>query len=174
MIQIKYNDTVYDIRNTLDEITVEEFEYISHTLTRVGISTIDLWMDIWESLNVDPILLDNLDLDNFLELVKSFDFVTYDNTIKQTINIDGTDYSCYTDSFRLKIKELSKIELMISNGFYLSRILAYLYKNDNIVQDVKHLNYKIAFFKTQPASLVMPILDNINGILIKKLESINE
>jgi hypothetical protein len=176
MIQVKYEEDIYEIRNRLDEITIEEFEFITHKLTTPAEdeSVIDTWMDILISLNVDMVLLDNIDLDTFLPVIKSFDFVTFDKTIQKSILIDGVEYVCYDEVFRLKVKQLSKIEFMISNGFYLSRLLAYLYKRKDFTNqqnlEKAHIDYKVEFFKKQNSSLVMPILDNINNLLVKKLE----
>ena len=51
MIQIKYKEDIHDIRNTLDEITVEEFEYITAILTGTEeTSVIDIWLDILTAL----------------------------------------------------------------------------------------------------------------------------
>ena len=179
MIQIKYKEDIHDIRNTLDEITVEEFEYITAILTSTEeASVIDLWLDILTALNVDVDLLDNIDLEAFSEIINSFDFITFDKTIQKSISIDGIEYVCYDEKFRLKVKELSHIELMINRGFYLSRVLAYLYKREDFSMtqnlDNEHLDYKIEFFKQQKASLVMPILDNLNNLLVNKLNTINE
>ena len=95
MIQIKYKDDIHDIRNTLDEITVEEFEYITAILTSTEeASVIDIWIDILTALNVDVDLLDDIDLEAFTEVIHSFDFITFDKTIQKSISIDGNEYVC--------------------------------------------------------------------------------
>lgn len=174
MVNVEYNGKIYQVRNTMKEITIEEMEMITFELSREA-RVLDIWFDILESLSVDRDVLDNIDIDTFSDLIKSFDFVTR-SPIQKTVIIDGVQYHCYDgDSFKLKMKTLNKILDIINYNehFYISKIAAILYNRSDYTEqqnnDPSHIKYKEEFFKTQPADLVMDIIAKVNDKVMKKI-----
>ena len=174
MINVEYEGKQYPIRNTMKEITIEEMEMITYELSG-DVKILDAWFNILESLSVDTNVIENIDIETFSELIKSFDFKTK-SPIQKTIIIDGVEYHCYEgDSFKLKMKTLNKILDIItySEHFYIARIAALLYKRDDYSElennDPSHLKYKEEFFKTQPADIIMDVISQVNDKVMKKL-----
>lgn len=174
MITIEFNEKDYQIRNSVEEITIEEFEAINFILN--GDDTLfSKWMDILRTINVDEDVIENIDLNAFLKLVLTFDFNRDDFEVIKTIQIDGADYSLFQgEEFKLRMKELAALEKVVSkNEFYFATLLATLYKADKPslipVDPTQHFKYKETFFKTQPCSIILPILKIINDSLIKKM-----
>ena len=177
MIDVEYNDEVFQMKNKLSEITIEELEYIMFTLSRTDKNIFTKWMDIMIVLHLNPIVVDNMELDSFLKLSLAVELNTDLSELTKEIEIDGVIYSLYQgEKFSLKMKELKAIESLIEGSeFYFCKLCAALYKCDSkyIVGTPKeHNDMKIEFFKNQPASIVVPILNIVNQTLIKKINLI--
>jgi hypothetical protein len=175
MIKIDFNGKEYELRNTISEITIEEFECIMLILSKENENIFTKWMEIVSIIGLDQDVIDNIDVDSFLELTTQFEFNKIDGEIQKEIEIDGVIYSCYSgDTFKLKMKDLKKIEDIIKkNVYYFSTLCAFLYTRKDFSEtenlEKEHILYKKEFFKNQKVELLIPILNVINESLIKKV-----
>ena len=175
MIKIELKDEVYELRNSLDEITIEEFEIIIYLINKEN-TFIQKWIEILEFLGLPEYVIDTLDEDSFIEIVKSIsnNFAIPNDTVKKSVIIDGEEYLAYKDEkFKLTMKQIKFIQKNILNKeSYFSDLCAYIYnKNGNNEienMDVDHFRYKKLFFRDQKMELIIPILRIINISLAKK------
>jgi len=176
MIEVKFKEKIYNVRNLFSEITIAEYEAITKLFDNEKLNNISLWIEIFNILGWDEELIDNLDYNSFEEITTKFDFTSVNKDIIKTVYLDEVPYSCYDDEFKLKIRDLLKIEPLINTEDYLAKIAAILYNKDGFSkkenEDVNHFNYKVSMFKQQPAHIITPLLQEIGTGLSKK-NSIN-
>ena len=179
MVEIEYEGEIFEVRNKLTEISIEEFEYINFILQKEdGLDLCYKYLDIFEMLGVSEKVIDNIDLDTFAEVVSKLEFHNLDFELKKEIEIDGIIYKLYDgEKFNPKMKELKESEdIVFDNPLHFAELLAYFYKISDkklIVGNSKeHNDYKVEFFKKCKADILIPILVKLKGFYLQKLNII--
>lgn len=172
MTTVEFNGKDYPVRNSPEEFTIEELEIIMFILQKEDINIFSKWMEIISILGVDQDVIDNIDTDAFIELCLTFKFST-DIELTKEIEIDGVTYFLFEgDEFKIKMKQLKEIEDIVRDRkFYFAKLCANLYKTKGELMfknEKEQKKYLEDFFKNQKSSIVIPILNIVNGNLIKK------
>lgn len=170
MINVDYKGKKYKVRNTMEEITIDEFQFISHTLMRTDLAADDKWFEIFYAIGVDRMVIENICLFDFTDLIGGFDF-TNKYEIQKEILIDGVPYYAYEgERMRIPMKQLKHYQKIIGKAFNYCHLMSIIYKNEEMDSRMENpLEYKEEFFRNQPASILVPILQVINKALYKKL-----
>lgn len=177
---IKIND--YEIRNKIDELLICEYEYISKIYNSQEIDNIDKWVKIFIYLGVPADVIDDLDLQEFIQLIGKFqlNIEMEQKEIVKEIVINDVVYSAYDEIFKLSVKDMALIENYIKERpeNYIGEAMSVIYKNRNfdrtIHYDKAHIKNKAEIFrKNVTADKVIPIINIISKKLIKDGELIN-
>lgn len=177
---IKIKD--YEVKNKIDELLISEYEYISMIYNDTNIDNIDKWVKIFQYLGVPIEVIDELDLEEFLNFIKEFqlNIDTIDSEVIKTIIINDVEYTSYEEEFKLSVKDMGLIENYIKEkpDNYIGEAMAVIYKNRKfdrtIHYDKSHIKMKAEQFrKNVTCDKVMPILNVISKKLIKDGELIN-
>lgn len=148
----------YEVKNTMEELTIGEFEKVSHILNDVGLSTIDKYVGILAELGVPEEVLDEMLIQDFKQVVKDFNDVEHKEfeTIKE-IELNGYIYKAFEDEFKLSVKDLKMIEkrLQEGKGDYMAYTLAVIFKRTDLTKAEHyapaHIKQKEKLFKSLPA-----------------------
>lgn len=171
-----------EIKNSINELTVKQYEHISAILNDNEKNYIDKWSEIFVYLGVDEDIVDSLMVAEFIELIKGFN-ITQDLSpeIIQVIKLNDVEYYSYKDGedFKITVKEMALIENAIKHNDkrYIGDILAILYKNpesDKTINfDKAHIHFKAELIRKDiTANVAIPILNYIGKIVIKDFEMI--
>jgi len=173
MIEIKLEEKIFQVRNLFSEMTIDEYQKIIELFKDEKLNNISLWLEIFEVLKWDEELVDNLDYNSFEEITTKFDFTEINGDIIRTID----NYECYPEdgTFKLKVRDLLKVEEYFREEDYLAKIAATIYKTIGSTkeEDIKNWDNKVKTFKNMNAAIITPILKEINISLTKK-NKINE
>jgi len=175
MLKIKSGDTVFELKNSLDEFLIGEFQHICTILndTDVTKTKIDKWSEVFIFLGLPREICEELDAFYFIEIMKSFELIG--DTSEEMINefqIDGYTYVSFDDKLKITIKEMAFIESFIEKGdmSYVSDMMAVLFKRTDLTRvehlDKAHIKQKSKLIKENiKANVAMPYV----SFLFKKL-----
>lgn len=168
----------FSLKNSLNEFTIDEFEKVTAILNREDYDNIEKYIQALLYLGLPEEILDELNDDEFFEIIKAFTFTEELGELTPRIIIDGYHYVAYEgETFNLKIKDLSLIEKAVIQKpeAYLSRAMAIIFKRDDLTRvehyTEAHIVEKTKLFKKQNASLAYPYLLHITQKLKQKIES---
>jgi len=173
MINLKFDSKTYQIKNSINEFLINEFEHICSILNDKEKNHLTKWTEIFIYLGVPEDVIDNFDSFDFIEMIKQFNIFTTESTdfIKEIV-LDDITYIAFDDKFKLTVKEMTLIEDYIqkNENRYLGEILAVIYKRQDLdksmTYDKAHLKYKAELIRKQVmADVAIPII----GFLSKKL-----
>lgn len=172
----------FEIKNQMSEYTLFELEQISIKLNDDSLDYIEKYLNILEILNVPEVIIDNLDVDSLISIIRQLNVVTNDDlNLTKSIDINGYTYSAYTeDEFKLNVRDLALIEKSVKlNGkFKMTDIIAIIFKRDDLTKkehyDPTHLKYKAELFRDIKANLVYGYILYIAEKVSKKLKTLNE
>jgi hypothetical protein len=184
MFTINLNDKEYQVKNSLKELTVGEYEKITDIISDNTVDRIDKYLLIFDVLGVPVDGLESLAPATFFGYVKEFNKVESTNEfiknekIKDFV-IKNRVYQSYTgDSFELNVKQMRYIEKYIKKNpkAYISDLLAIIFKDieltDNEHYTDAHIRYKSSLIKDNiTADLALPYLAQFSIDLIVNLES---
>lgn len=182
MIDIKFNNENYNVKNNLNELTIKEFEEICKILNGKTENTIDKWIKILIYLGLSEDCIDNFDLADFIKVIKEFNLTSVDNPqiVKEFI-LNNITYRAYDTELRLTVKETALIETFINknDNRYLGELIAVIYKNvdadRSINYDKSHIHFKAELFRKElKADIVLPIISYLSKKLIKDLTVMTE
>lgn len=175
---IKIRD--YEIKSSLTEWTIGEYENIITILSDDKLDFIDKYIKVLELLGLPDEVLDKLGDDEFFEIVQNILDNNIDNNFKKEFELHGYTYRAYEgDEYKLSVRDMAKIENIIkSDDVKLSRILAVIFKREDLTNtehyDKAHLDYKAKIFKELNADIVIPYILLIEKKMVKKLVYLNE
>jgi len=131
MLIIKFNGETYNIKNSIKELNIDEFENIFMIFNNKD-NIIDKWFSILRYLGLTEEIINNISLDEFKDIIHQFDFNTCKNDIQKYIYLNGEEYSSFDDKFILTVKNVLLIEdyITINPNKYLAEVIAILYTND--------------------------------------------
>lgn len=177
MIEIKG----YQIKNTLVEMTIAEYEKITSILNNEELLNIERYMECLVQLGLPESALDEMSDEEFFEAISSFNLKDGEKKLSlvKSIIIDGSYYDAYTgDQFVLKVKDLSLIEKAVTNtpDAFLAQAMAIIFRKRGKLPihhyDPANLKEATELFANQSAALAFPYLIYITEKLKNKLQSV--
>ena len=171
---IKVKD--YEVPNTLDELTVEQWEKVSRIVSDESLGNFHKWMDIFYYLGVDDDVWDESDTELFAKAVKDFGNIgKASDKLESTIELNGRTYKAFEDEFKLSVRDLRFIENKMrqtpdKNTAY---VLAVIFKDTELGKnehyDNAHLKHKESLFSKLPAAIAVPYVTAIGKELATAL-----
>lgn len=173
---------IYDceIKTSLNEFSLKEFEDITAIKNSNQYEDdIDKYIKILEYLKVQTEIIDKIDFDLFLDIVKAFnDGGLESRDMTPIITIDGYNYIAYTDEeFKLKLKDLSIIQKYIKadNNKWIVKTIATIFKREDL-SDIEnyepaHIEYKCKLFGDIDVKLVIGYVFYIHEKIANKIKS---
>jgi len=169
-----------ELPNLTNELTVKQFAKLNEILAQ-QIEPIEKWYQIFESLGAIESEIDELDFNEFKELIKEFNSAeSKDTEIVQTLEIDGYTYKAYETEFKISIKDLKKIEKAVSEKpyIYISDMLAVIYKRTDLTNaehyDSAHIKHKAKLFSELKANIALPVVWHVAKKLTETAEEIQD
>jgi len=172
-----YNVKGFELKNTLADMTVKEFETISHILKDESKETIERYLDVLEELGMPEDLMDSLSDVELFDIIKAFSAENPFTKLIPAVEVDGYTYVAYPEgeSFVIKARDLSLIEKAIKNeANFLSRILAIVFKREDLGKTEHyagaHITHKAKLFGALNAGQMYPYLLHITDTLNKHIQ----
>lgn len=157
-----------EVPNQLTELTVHQFEQITTIHAKADIDAIEKHLDVFVFMGVPESEFDDVQIEEFREIVKQFNQLEGTPAIQQTIEIDGFKYTAYHgDEFKLSVRDTKFIEKVMrdKDKGYLSEMLAVLFKRDDLSKTEHytdaHIKHKAKLIQELKAELVVPYLVEI-------------
>lgn len=173
MLEIIYDNQTFELPSTFDELSIEQFEYIT-TLLAGHNEEVEKWSNILVYLGLPESATNHIQADEFLDIINEYtlSFDTEAQLIEQ-IAIDGYTYQW---NGGLSIKDLQMIEAAVRKGKFLLKSIAILYKRTDLSFkehfEPAHIEHKMHLFKEHSvkARLSLWPLNIITEKVIKKIE----
>jgi len=167
-----------DIPNTLEELTIDQFENITELSANSTIDPVDKYLQIFGSLGLEESLFYDVDIADFIEFTQKFnDLPTIDYPTVSEIELAG--YS-YTAEMKLTVRDtklVEKIAIAKPKG-YISEILAIMFKRDDLTNAEHyadaHLKLKAKLIKELKANIAIPYLLFIAKKISKQVEKVED
>ena len=168
----------YEVKNLNNELLIKDFEHITMLFNDKEKMFFEKWAEIFIYLGVPEEVVDNFDVDDFIIGIKDFNDVSDQKNINiiKDITIDGVEYSCYDENFKITVKDMSLIEEYAkkNENRYLGDVMAVLYKrvdaDKNVNYDKSHIHYKAELFRKEiTIDKLVPILNILSNKLIKEV-----
>lgn len=167
-----------EIPNTMDELTIEQFEEITEIANDKDLDNIDRHLRIFASLGIAETEFFDYDVADFIAIVKDFNVTPNpDYPTIETIELDGYNY---TAEMKLTVRDTKLIErIAISKPKgYISDLLAVLFKRDDLTKAEHyadaHLKLKAKHIRKLKASLAIPYVLFIAQKINKQVETARE
>jgi hypothetical protein len=174
MIDIKYNGEVYSIKSDVTEFTIRDFERINYYIQKDN-DFFTHWINIFVYLGVPEDVVDDLDGNDFINIVKHISTNDIGCEFVREIELGGYKYVCEfkNDEPRITANMFKYIQKACNKDYYISDIMAILFKREDLTlnehYDKSHLEYKSVLFSSLPASMCLPYMTYID---IKYVENI--
>lgn len=171
-----------DIPNQLDELTVEQFDYLNKIENNTELDTIEKWIEKFIYLGVPEKAFDNMELEEFANYIKIYNKSDIPSTDKVTELV--IDKYTYQSSENIGVKDLGMIEKIYrsQDENFTAQTLAILFKRSDLTRTEHyapaHLKLKVNLFKKQKAGIAFPyildILQKITKITEQKVDETSE
>lgn len=169
-----------ELPNLSSELTVKQFSKLNEILAK-QIEPIEKWYQIFESLGAIETEIDDLDFEQFKNLIKEFNSAeNKDTEIVQFLEVDGYTYKAYDTEFKISIKDLKKIEKAVAEKpyHYIAEMLAVVYKRTDLTTaehyENAHLKHKAKLFSELKANVALPIVWHVAKKLTETAEKIED
>jgi hypothetical protein len=165
----------FEVPNQLNELTVQQFETITTIHADPELDAIDKHLQVFEFLGVPTIKWDDVEIEEFKELVKSFNDLSGKPELVNTLEIDGYTYTAFEDQFKLSVKDTKYIEKIMHSKHkgYISELLAVLFKRTDLTKvehySDAHIKLKAKLIRELKAELAVPYLVEIGQKLSKHI-----
>ena len=176
MLNINIQESTYQIRNGINELTVGEFEELSLIMNDSELNTIDKWSRVFNFLGIPMDVIDSFDSFTFMDIIKEFNF--FDVHLNDPVSEISLNNISYKASLRdgqplITVKEMKLIEDAIKSNphKYLAKMLAIIYKRDDvdkaITYDSAHIKFKADLIRKEiTADVAMPYIKFLSKKLI--------
>ena len=165
----------FDVPNQLNELTVQQFETITTIHADTELDAIDKHLQVFEFLGVPAIKWDDVEIEEFKEIVRAFNDVIGKPELVNTLEIDGYTYVAFEDKFKLSVKDTKHIEKIMASKHkgYISELLAVLFKRTDLTKvehySDAHIKLKAKLIRELKAELAVPYLVEIGQKLSKHI-----
>ena len=173
---IKIND--YEVRNTVEELTVKEFEEIAAIQQDHTLDYLEKQIKVFTTLGVPEEALDEMGVVEFKKHVKSFnDVEPKEYPFLPEVEIEGFVYKAYDEEFKLPVRDLKHIEKKVNSSpqKYMAFMLAVIFKRTDLTKtehyDKAHLQQKEKLFGKLPAAIAVPYIQFIGEELSKAMQN---
>ena len=140
-----------EIKNKLDELTVDEFTEISSIMKDADKLSIEKYFDIMVYLGADEDKITDEELIEFAKTINRSES-NFSEDLKKYIEVDGRKYISYEDKFEISAKDLVLIEKSLNKKDYYARVLAILFKREDLTKkehyEEAHIKWKTELFKS--------------------------
>ena len=178
MLKINLNEKSYEIRNSMNELLIKEFEHITSLLNDKEKQYFEKWSEIFIYLGLPQDIVDSFDTFAFLDIIKEFNIFKHSDTeIVKEIEIKGDLYISYDETFKITVKDMAMIEGYIAknDNRYIGEVMAILYKrpgfDKKINYDKAHIHHKAELFRNNiTADNVVPIISFLSKKLVVDYE----
>ena len=167
-----------ELPNLSSELTVKQFSKVNEILAQ-QIEPIEKWYQIFESLGAIESEIDDMDFNQFKEVIKEFNTAeNKDTEIVQTLEIDGYTYKAFETEFKISIKDLKKIEKAVAEKpyHYIADMLAVVYKRTDLTNaehyENAHIKHKAKLFSELKANIALPIVWHVAKKLTETVENL--
>jgi len=182
MLKINLNEKSYEIRNSMNELLIKEFEYITSLLNDKEKQYFEKWSEIFVYLGLPQDVVDSFDTFAFIDIIKEFNIFNQTNTdIVKEIKIGDDSYVSYNDTFKITVKDMSMIEYYIGKNDkrYIGEVMAILYKrpgfDKTLNYDKAHIHHKAELFRNNiTADNVVPVITFLSKKLVVDYELVKE
>jgi F0F1-type ATP synthase delta subunit len=130
---------------------------------------------VFEFLGVPTIEWDNVEIEEFKEIVRNFNDIQSKPELVNTLEIDGYTYTAFEDKFKLSVKDTKHIEKIMHSKHkgYISELLAVLFKRTDLTKAEHyvdaHIKLKAKMIRELKAELAVPYLVEIGQKLSKQM-----
>ena len=173
MIKIKN----YEVKNTVEELTVSEFEKVAAIQQDIGLDHFDKQIKVFTTLGVDEDIFDDMEIREFKGYVKAFnDVEPKEYEFLPEIEIEGFVYKAFDEEFKLSVRDLKHIESKVkkSPNSYMAFMLAVIFKRTDLSKsehyDNAHLKHKTELFGKLPAAIAVPYVTHIGKELANAMK----
>lgn len=173
----------YEIKTKMTEFTLKEFQDMSKLINDTNLDQIDKYLKILELLGTPDDILDNIESEQFIEVIKELNINSIHNKdLTRTINIDTYEYEAYLEDkeFSFKAKDLSLIETFVKKNpdKFLLYALAVIFKRTDLTRKEHytdaHIKHKMKLFGDLNADLYYPYIVAIHNKITEKLDNVKE
>lgn len=177
MVSIKYGDKTYSIKNDVNELTIGEYEKINYFLNGDS-DFFDKWFSILDFLGLPKSVIDDLDANEMISIIKSINLSEIDSVYVPEIEIGGYLYKCEMkdDVPRITGKTFKFIEKVCKKDYYIADIMAILFKRVDLSDvehyDMNHIDYKASLFRKEKAAICIPYILLIADRYVKNIKSL--
>jgi hypothetical protein len=164
-----------EVPNQLNELTVQQFETITTIHADPELDAIDKHLQVFEFLGVPTIEWDNVEIEEFKEIVRNFNDIQSKPELVNTLELDGYTYTAFEDQFKLSVKDTKHIEKIMHSKHkgYISELLAVLFKRTDLTKvehySDAHIKLKAKLIRELKAELAVPYLVEIGQKLSKHI-----
>ena len=175
MVKIKE----FDVKNEINEFTIEEFENVSRILNDEEVEKFERWANLLIYLGVPESEVYDLDFTEFVEYIKLFSDtkVKPSNEFCKVIELDGYTYTSHEDELKISVREMKMIEKQVSNNphHYISYLMSVLFKRNDLTKvehyTDAHIKQKAKLFSSLSAELAIPYATFIGLKLSNRIEN---
>lgn len=163
---IKIKD--YDVRNTVEELTVSEFEEVAAIQQDQTLDYLEKQIKVFTTLGVPEEVLDEMGVVEFKQHVKTFnDVEPKEYPFLPEVEVEGYVYKAFDEEFKLPVRDLKHIESKVKKSptKYMAFMLAVIFKREDLTKaehyDNAHLKHKEELFGKLPAAVAVPYVQQI-------------
>lgn len=177
MVEVNYGENTYSLKSDVNELTIKDYEKINYYLAEEK-DFFDKWFNILGYLGLPSDVIDEIDANELIDLVKSINLSDIDNVFIESIEMDGYTYTCEMKDGEPKItgKIFKLLESVCKKDYYIADIMAILFKRDDLSKnehyEKAHIEYKSTLFRKEKASICIPYILLIAEKYIKNIQSL--
>jgi hypothetical protein len=186
MLEININKgKVFKIPTEPQEFSIKQFEEISEILNNETILEFDRYYKVFSLLGIDEDILDSMDTENFINLIKEYNeenvLFTQDNYsgfTRELVFSDGYTYTSFGDKFFITVKDMKYIEEFIKeNQFkFVGELLAVLFKRNDLTKNEHytkaHIKHKAKLIREDfTMDIALPFIFYFSDKLVSQLQA---
>lgn len=168
----------YEVPNTVEELTVEQFDKLNTIETKQDLDALEKWLTKFEYLGVPEDAFDDMELKELQDIVAKFN-EGWEVPKNKTTSVEIEGYT-YEARESLSVKDLSLIEKAWKKTpeNFAVKMCAVLFKRTDLDRTEHytdaHLKHKANLFKKQPCYIAVPYVTDVIETLLKNTEELND
>lgn len=175
MLNVIIGEQEFSIRNQFDEMTIQEFEQITHIINNPEFDIIEQYHAIFLLLGIDENDLNQINLEGFMNIIGKWEQRDPLSGFTRTIVVDGDIYSAYEEGkeFKFNLKLIRQINKIAKNGLTHSNILAVIFQDIEKCDTEECFEYKTDLFNQVTCDIALPYILAYNDEIKNSLNSFN-